>query len=161
MNILDIIILIPLIWFAYKGFVNGLVIEIASLGALLLGIYLSYHFSVYVGKEIGINGKYASILSFIVTFILVILLVHLLGKIIDKAFDLISLGFINKLGGVVFGVLKVVMVLSILIYFIDKLDSRKLIISEKNRNESKLLSPVKGFAPLLFSGLRETEKISN
>jgi len=48
--------------------------------------------------------------------------------------------------------------LSILIYFIDKLDSRKLIISEKNRNESKLLSPVKDFAPLLFSGLRKTEK---
>lgn len=150
--------LIPLIWFAYKGFVNGLAIELASLLALLLGIYMSYHFSVYVGKQIGIEGKYASILSFIITFIIVVLLVHLLGKIIDKTFSMVSLGFINKIAGMLFGILKIALVLSILIYFIDKLDSRRLIISDKNRTESKLLKPVKSLAPILFDGLKD-EKI--
>ena len=155
MNIIDIIILIPLLWFGYKGFVNGLAIEIASLLALILGIYLSYHFSVYVGKQMGIEGKYAGILSFVITFIIVVLLVHLLGKIVDKAFNLVSLGFINKFAGVVFGILKVALILSVIIYFIDKLYTYKLIISDKNRNEYKLLKPVKSIAPLIFSGLRE------
>lgn len=160
MNIIDIILLIPIVWFGYKGFVNGLAIEIASLLALILGIYLSYHFSVYVGKQMGIEGKYASILSFVITFIIVVLMVHLLGKIVDKAFNLVSLGFINTFAGVIFGILKVVLILSVIIYFIDKLDTRRLIISEKNRTESKLLKPVKSIAPLIFSGLRD-EKTEN
>lgn len=160
MNIIDIILLIPIVWFGYKGFVNGLAIEIASLLALILGIYLSYHFSVYVGKQMGIEGKYASILSFVITFIIVVLMVHLLGKIVDKAFNLVSLGFINTFAGVIFGILKVALILSVIIYFIDKLDTRRLIISEKNRAESKLLKPVKSIAPLIFSGLRD-EKTEN
>lgn len=160
MNIIDIILLIPIVWFGYKGFVNGLAIEIASLLALILGIYLSYHFSVYVGKQMGIEGKYASILSFVITFIIVVLMVHLLGKIVDKAFNLVSLGFINTFAGVIFGILKVALILSVIIYFIDKLDTRRLIISEKNRTESKLLKPVKSIAPLIFSGLKD-EKTEN
>lgn len=155
MNIVDIILLIPLVWFAYKGFSNGLAIELASLLALLLGVYISYRFSVFIGKQIGINGKYASVLSFIITFIIVVISVHLLGKVIDKTFSLVSLGFVNKIAGIVFGVLKVALILSILIYFIDKIDSRRLIISDKNRSESKLLNPVKSIAPLIFSGLND------
>lgn len=158
MNIIDIVFLIPLTWFAYKGFVNGLAIELASLLALLLGIYLSYKFSVFVGDKIGLNGKYASILAFIITFIVVVVLVHLLGKLIDKAFSLASLGAINKIAGIIFGAFKIALILSILIYFINKLDSKRLIISEKNRNESILLQPIGKLAPYIFAGLKDEQK---
>lgn len=158
MNILDIILLIPLLWFAYKGFVNGLAIELASLLALILGIYLAYRFSVYVGYKIGLNGKYAGIFAFIITFVAVVVLVHLLARIIDKAFSLASLGFINKLAGIVFGVLKIALVISIILYLINILDIKRLIISEKNRRESVLLQPLTKLAPLLFAGLKEDKK---
>ncbi len=39
MNWLDIGIAVPLVWGAYVGFKKGLVIELASLAALILGIY--------------------------------------------------------------------------------------------------------------------------
>lgn len=159
MNILDIIFLIPLVWFAYKGFVNGLAIELASLLALILGIYLAYRFSVYVGDKIGLNGKYAGILAFLTTFIAVVVLVHLSARIIDKAFSLASLGFINKLAGIVFGVFKIALVLSIIVFFINLLDSKRLIISEKNRKESVLLQPIAKLVPFLFTGLIEEYKI--
>lgn len=161
MNIFDIILLIPLIWFAYKGFVNGLAIELASLLALILGIFISYRFSVFVGDKIGLDGKYAGILAFIITFIAVVVLVHLLGKVVDNAFSLVSLGFINKLAGIIFGILKIALILSIILYFINTLDSKRLIISEKTRNESKLLQPIEKLAPFIFSGLKnefKTEK---
>ena len=48
MNWLDIVLAIPLLWFMYKGFRNGLIIELASLAALILGIYVALHFSFYV-----------------------------------------------------------------------------------------------------------------
>ncbi len=47
MNWLDIVLAIPLLWFTYKGFRNGLIIELASLAALILGIFIALHFSFY------------------------------------------------------------------------------------------------------------------
>ena len=41
MGVLDIIFIIPIVWLAYKGFSKGLIIELATLAALVLGIYAS------------------------------------------------------------------------------------------------------------------------
>ena len=46
MNYLDIIIAIPLVWGIVIGFKKGFVIEIASLIAILAGVYGSIHFSI-------------------------------------------------------------------------------------------------------------------
>ncbi len=45
MNYIDLIIAIPLVWGVFVGFKNGLIIEVASLAALLLGIFGAIHFS--------------------------------------------------------------------------------------------------------------------
>ena len=47
MNYLDIIIGILLILGLFKGLKNGLLIEVASLIALILGVYGAIHFSYY------------------------------------------------------------------------------------------------------------------
>jgi membrane protein required for colicin V production len=158
MNIIDIILIIPLLWFAYKGFANGLVLELASILALLLGIYLSVQFSAYVGSKVGLNGKYAALLAFIVTFIAVVILVQLLARLIDKVFKLTAIGLLNKIGGILFGILKIALILSILLYLIDKLDTKRLIISDKNRNESKLIQPIEKIAPALYSEFKKGDK---
>ena len=44
-NYLDILIAIPLLWGAYKGYTKGLIIEAASLAALVIGVYGAYRFS--------------------------------------------------------------------------------------------------------------------
>jgi membrane protein required for colicin V production len=158
MNSIDIILLIPLIWYAYKGYVNGLVVELAGLLALILGIYLSFRFSVFIGDKIGLNGKYTGILAFIITFIAVVILIHLSARLIDKAFSLASLGFINKLAGILFGVLKIALILSILFYLTNRLDSKKIIIPENIRNESILFHPIEKLAPFFFSELKKQKK---
>ena len=75
MNILDLIILIPLAWSAYKGFSKGLIISVASLLALLLGIYGSIRFSDitsgYLIDHFEFSSQYLPIISFAITFILI------------------------------------------------------------------------------------------
>ena len=39
MNWIDIIVLIPLCWYAFRGFKNGFLMEIISLAALFLGLF--------------------------------------------------------------------------------------------------------------------------
>ena len=56
MNYIDILILIPIAWFGYKGFNNGLVRELASIIALIAGLYASFKFSDWVATWIN-NDK--------------------------------------------------------------------------------------------------------
>ena len=45
MNFFDAIILLPLIYGAWKGFQKGLIYEVAMIIGLILGVYLGFKFS--------------------------------------------------------------------------------------------------------------------
>ena len=157
MNILDIIFAIFLVWFAYNGYKKGLIIEITSLVALIFGIYISINFSFYaadfLNNNFEINPKYISIISFIITFIVVVFLVYMIGKILEKFIDIIMLGFLNKLAGLVFGIVKAAFILSVLIFIINYFDENKTVITEKSRTGSILYEPVSSFAPTIIPKL--------
>lgn len=162
MNIIDILILIPFVWFAYQGFKKGLVIGLASLAALVLGIYAALYFSgivaVFLTDNLNIKTEYLHIISFIVTFIGVVILVHFIGKLLEKLINMVALGFLNKLAGAVFGVLKAAVFLSVIILIINHFDDK--IISEEKKEGSFLYSPVSEIAPFLWKKFQDL-KIDN
>ena len=41
-NYIDVIILLPLVYGAYKGFSQGLIVEMSTLFALVLGVFISW-----------------------------------------------------------------------------------------------------------------------
>ncbi len=152
MNWLDIVLAIPLLWFMYKGFRNGLIIELASLAALVLGIFIALHFSFYA-KEFLIDNfeiadNYLNIIAFAITFIIVAVLVYLVGKIIHKLVSIVALGFLNRLAGGVFGLLKAALVLSVILYFLNGFDS-SLIKAEVKEN-SFLYEHVESIVPMII-----------
>jgi membrane protein required for colicin V production len=146
MNMLDIILLVPLLWFAYRGFRRGLIIELASLAALLLGIFAAIHFSWFAGELLeqyfSLEEKYLAIISFAVTFIVVVLIVYSIGKLIEKMIDMVALGFVNKSLGAVFGVFKAVLVLSVVLLVITSLDKQEKVLTDKAKEKSILYEPV-------------------
>ncbi len=154
MNILDIILVIPLIWFAWKGFSRGLIIELTSLAALIIGIYAAIHFSWFAAEfltdNFEIEGRYLSIISFIVTFIVIALAVYAIGKLVEKLVDIVALGFINKSLGTVFGILKAAVLLSLILLVINSFDTNQKLISEKTKEGSLLYRPVASIVPLIM-----------
>jgi len=146
MNYIDIIILLILAWFAYKGFTKGLIIELASIAALLLGIYAAFHFSVFASSilqyNLGIKSAYLPVISFVVTFVAVIVLVFILAKLIEGLVNLALLGFVNKITGAVFGIIKAFIILSILVFTINITNSKFHLMSENIRNTSLLYKPM-------------------
>lgn len=162
MNFIDIIIIIPLLWFTYKGFTKGLIIELATLIALLLGIYMAAHFSNYTAdflqENMNITTKYMNIISFSVTFLLVVLLVMLFGKTLEKLINLLLLSFVNKLAGAAFGLIKVAFILSIFIMILGNFGVEKQIISQELSSGSLLYEPVKKIAPTIFPILEEEKE---
>lgn len=144
MNWIDIIVLIPLCWYAYRGFRNGFLMEIVSLAALFLGLFISYKFSDLI--SLWITGTtLAKPISFSLCFILTIVLVNLLGKILKRALKPVLSEFLDKGLGILFGALKVILVFGVLFYFIDTIDKKEILVKHEVKEASiayKHLSPV-------------------
>ena len=126
MNFIDIILCVPLLWGLYKGFTKGLIIEAASIIALGLAIWGGVKFSDfltgYIHAHLGWNTKYLPVISFAVIFLGILLLVYAIAKLIEKLVKAVSLGFVNKLAGGIFGMLKFGLILSVLIFVLNAIE---------------------------------------
>lgn len=154
MNYLDIILLILLLLSAINGFKNGFVEELAGLVALVIGIWAAIQFSAVVGgyltETLNLDGKYVNILSFIGIFIFVIILINIIGAIISNLVKAVKLNFINRLAGLLFGLLKGILILSVFLVVINKIDKDVHLIPVEAKNNSRMFEPVKDFAPSVF-----------
>ena len=141
MNYLDIIIAIILILFAIGGLRNGIIREAFSLVAFLGGIYGAFKLSDYVGKWLGeiidVSPEWMSVISFIIVFIALALLINWLGNWLAQLVESISLGFIDKIGGIVFGIAKGFLLVGVLILLLDFFGIKD-VLNEETRKGSKL-----------------------
>jgi membrane protein required for colicin V production len=162
MNIFDIIIAALLLFGFVRGLMKGLFVEVASLVALIGGVYGAIHFSYFVSdflKEyVSWKAEYISLSSFAITFIIIILVISLIGKALTKISDFASLGIINKILGGVFGALKIGLILSVIFIFFGKMNDTIPLISKETLDESILYSPVKKIAPTIFPSIIKDEK---
>ena len=158
MNYIDLILLILLLWSAYRGFKNGLIIEAASLAALILGIFGAIRFSGLTADilvtKFGWETQYLSLIAFAITFVIIVILVHLLAHAIDKLVKAIALGFINRILGILFGILKTAFILSIILVILNTIDRKTHFLPEDKIDESLLYRPISNFAPAIFPFLR-------
>lgn len=139
MNYLDFLILIPTVWFAYKGFTHGLVRELFSLIALFLGIFFSFHFTDIISEWIG-NEKIPYAVYSALSFLIVLIIVFFIGRIVEKIIKLVIPELINNIAGAIFSVGKVLTVCSMLIFFMETLDTHELIFKTQTK-ENSLLYP--------------------
>ena len=154
MNYIDIVLGILLLLSAIGGFKKGLIVELASLAALILGIWGAIKFS-YITSEFLVDNfdwkwDHLNTVSFIITFIVIVILVHIVAKTVTKLVETVMLGFVNKLAGLIFGFLKGAIILSIILVVFDKINEDVKILSEKTKTESRIYEPLKDFAPSIF-----------
>lgn len=155
MSFLDIILGLLLLWGLWKGLKNGLFVEIASIVALIAGIFGAIHFSYFAGDYLSNNmewdERYINIVAFAITFIIIVLAVHLLGKFLTKIADFAMLGLLNKIAGAIFGTLKVAVILGAILVFIDRANSSSGLIKNETVKQSALYEPIKEIGVFIFS----------
>ncbi|RPH71223.1 CvpA family protein, partial [bacterium] len=135
MNWIDLIIVILIVLSVISGFTNGLVKEIASLAGLILGIWGAIKFSTFTAGKLyewfDMNGQYVGIIAFVVTFCAIVVVIHFIGVLADKIVETVSLGFLNRLLGMVFGVIKNILILSVIFSVLNAIDTRRHFLPEK------------------------------
>lgn len=162
MNVLDIV-LIALIGFGLvRGLINGFFVEIASVVALVAGVYGAIHFSNYAQTFIDQNSQWdektINIVAFAVTFVIIILVIALAGKAFTKLADFAALGIVNKLLGALFGALKIALILSVVLNIFDSFNRAIPMTDEHTIENSALYAPVKSFVPAIFPIILEKKK---
>jgi len=163
MNWLDLILGILLVLAIYRGFKKGIFVEIASIAALVLGVWIAVEFSglteSWIRDELKWSSNHLELIAFIVTFILVVILVHVVARLADRLFKAIALGILTRLSGMVIGLLKTAFILSIFLVIVEKVEFYTTdIIPAKVKRSSILYSPVKNFAPNVLPFFFKKEK---
>ncbi|MBM3414017.1 MAG: CvpA family protein [Bacteroidetes bacterium] len=103
---LDIFLLILLVLATYTGYKKGLIVGVFSLAAIIVGLAAAMKLSVvaaaYLRSYFSWEGKWVPPLSFLLVLVGVLLLIRLGANALEKGAQLISLGWINALGGILF-----------------------------------------------------------
>ncbi len=155
MNWLDWLILLVLGLAAFKGFQRGFIVELASLVALVLGIWAAVHISDRVAALVGLDPDNVA-LAFLVTFLGVLLAVNLLARGLTALVDLAQLGLPNKLVGIFFGVLRSAFSLSVALNLLVGY-SEGTLPPDNVREASSSYALIRAFAPMLVPALDDTK----
>lgn len=154
LNYIDYIILVILVLFLVQGYRKGIIIGLATIAALVLGIYGAVHFSNYLDatlmEHFHPSRKWLPILSFSITFLTVVIAVMIIAKLTEKLVDVVGMGFFNHLGGAALGVVKGVILISILFYIFKSIDSKGKWLTDKDRKGSFFYSHVADVFPKLM-----------
>ncbi len=119
--LLDILYLVLLIIAIVKGFQRGLIVGIFSFLAVVIGLAaamkLSTLMAVYLGNNTSVSKQWLPFLSFTLVFIGVVLLVRLGANLLQKGVALVTLGWLDKLGGILLYVLLYTFVYSVVLFY--------------------------------------------
>lgn len=131
MKIIDLILLLLILFGAYRGFKKGLLIEILTLFALLIavisGMKLTHSGVNYFSDSNHDSEKWLPFAVFLLIFILVFVGIFYLGKTLKNILDYTLIGDFDSWIGAVVGALKVAFGISLLIWLIhySKIDIPK------------------------------------
>ena len=159
MNYIDIFLIVPLLWGAFKGFKKGLIIEVVSLAALGLGIWGGVYFSDYAVNLIieKVDDKYIPITAFMLTFLAIVLVVYFLGRLLEKIIDIVQLKFINKLAGACFGLLKFGLIISILLFITNRYNQQFNFLPEDFSENSLIYEPLVELPNVLIPAIKNSK----
>lgn len=153
MNLVDLIIIGFICFGVIKGFKNGLIIEVFSFLGLFITFFLSTNLDNLLSNEImkfvNINNEILNIVSFVFLFIVIQSLIVYFAKGFTKIAKIVYLGFLNSFLGSVFGGLKILLILLILvkIIFSFNLVSSSLII------ESEIIMNLHILSEIIFNSI--------
>ena len=154
MNSLDLFILIPIIAGFTFGLFRGLVKELTSLAAVVLGIYGAKFFSPWLAavlvRSFDFSARTAQPTAYFLLFLVIVVGLLFLSRIVDKVFESMSLGGLNKLFGGLFGALKYALILSVLINVFNVADDKFSIMNPTTKSASFAYEPVLKLGPALW-----------
>ncbi len=158
MNILDLFTGVFIGIGAFYGWRQGLVMSVFQLIAVVLGLYVAFHFSnqialLFVSSN---EGLMIPIISFLLVLIVVYFLVKLGGRLFERSVKFAWPSMLNNLFGAIVGSLKWWFLAGSLFLLIQPLDTSNKLISIKTKQDSFFYNTTVGFTKTVMPGVKNT-----
>ncbi len=154
MNIIDAIILICLIPALIQGLRKGLISQAISIVSVIAGIWASARFAdivtTWVSQYITASEQVLKVIAFAIILVVVFLALGILGRLLESILKFAFLGWVNKLLGVAFSLLKAFLIIGLLIIVFSSLNGAFGLVKPEIIEESVLYEPVKNLADAVF-----------
>ena len=158
MNIIDAIILICLIPALIQGIIKGFISQAISLISIIVGVWASAHFAdlvcQWLSQYISGSEQTLKLVAFAIIFIVVIVGLILLGKGLEKVIKLVMLGWVNRLLGAVFALVKWLLVLGLIAVGFNAINDIFNFVSQETLAQSHLLKVINWFSGIVFPYLK-------
>lgn len=160
MNFLDILIVIPVLFAIYRGFKKGFIIELFTLLAILVGIYVGIHFSDFTAnwlkETFEWDSPYLPVVAFTLTFLAVGALIYFGGKVLEQMVKVVQLTPLNKALGIVFSGIKGIYIVSMVLVLVESYDEKSHFFPKETKEKSLLYTPVKNVSTYTIPAVSES-----
>lgn len=158
MGTLDIILLLCFIPAIVRGIQKGFIEQVVSIISIFAGAWLAFKFttplSEWLTSYITLDAKLLHILSFTVVVMMSVFLLNIIGRLLSKTLSLASLGWINRLAGFLFSIVKAALIVGLLVFVFDNLNTKWNIVDANLLRESVVYSTLHDMAMNVFPYLK-------
>jgi len=154
MNWLDITLLCLAGIGFLKGLFDGVIKQVVSLIALVLGIFFCGMAAAWLRGYIVSLGWFpeeaVTIISYVLGFLLIVGILLLAGNIVHRLINVTPLSILNHIAGGLFGLLVMVLFMSLAFNLLEIIDRSSIIINADTKVESRFYYTVKEILPTIF-----------
>ena len=147
---IDTIAFIFLFIAVYKGLRNGLIIAVFSFLGFVAGIAAALAFSsavaAWLQTSFQISHRLLPFIAFLIVFLVVVFLIRLGARFLEKLVQFAWLGWVNKIGGILFYLLLYFFILSTLLFYAVQLH----LIKEEAIRSSLTYGTIQPLAPWMI-----------
>ncbi len=163
MEVIDLVLAVPLLYGTWTGFKKGLIMELFTILALVVGLYAAFHFSDKFSKymEFAVEDySYLPAISFVVLFLLVGAMVFFGGKALEQVIKVAQLSPLNKAAGALIGLIKTMYIVACILVFLVALDKEEKVFTAKSKETSILYRAHVTMLNYSLPGMKQNEMLN-
>ncbi len=157
----DIVTVAVLVWMIISGIKNGFISQLFSLLGIVAGVALAISYGEELALSLNMDELYASVAGFLIIFFTTTIVATILAKIVAKLLSAIGLGWANIVFGILFAMLKGLVVLSIFYAAIFDLNERFNVVDRAEFDKSTSFNVVRKVAQPLLEYWESTRPDTN
>jgi membrane protein required for colicin V production len=151
-NWLDVVLVVPLLYWFYQGFRKGLLWELFSLLGVAIGLLLALKLGQYAVdyfQSFIERFPFGMFLLYLLLFVSAFWLVLLIGKLVERFVKAVRLELLNQIAGGLLAVLKGGLLLSMILWMIGRFS----LLDAELRSGSLLFPMLEPMAPWLYQNI--------
>jgi membrane protein required for colicin V production len=151
--LIDIIFFILMALAVFKGYNKGFIVALFSVVGFFIGLAAALKLSSYVAEQLSgslsVSSKWLPVLSFMLVFIAVLLLVRLGARLLQGGVELVMLGWVNRIAGILLFAFLYGVLYSFFLFYAVQLK----IFSDEATGQSNIYPYIQPLGPKLIDAL--------